>query len=1347
MNLTLKLKPSLLGQYYEKQCDKFLVYNAVDKGQYKKLGWIEPEGFKQTAAALAGMEWEKILYDRLAADDTCEIINLKNNDDQEVTLDNTVETLKGLNAKDKTIYLYQACFSVTDSFAKEYLSGFDGKESKAVFSSRMFPDFIKAEYIHAEGKYRLTIIDAKNASILKIGAEVQIALYVRILKGIIADKGIDNCYVNEVEGIVWNREKITDNRIEHIFKIHDAENELDAFFNEKLIDICDVIDSCRTGSQMQKKLDYRISQKCEYCENFETCKNHCIDEGNVRLMPYITNEAQNRIMELMDDGTLQDDSFESVKDILENQPDLLTEDCSYWKNVKNNLEAYEKGLNSFFDGKKERFAKVGSSISFPKGQNFALFLTAQQDVNSGRAYAYAWYVKPGKQIDIFDIGLNDNGYVQIGESKNGCPGKGTYYNSVVAENNTVEEFDRIDRAFVEGIYEILEKISNYQDQKKRKLQCFVMDDYELTNIENTLFNMLGNLDSEKEQILLEKVMAILFWMQGERLVTDSDLEPEETVDNPVTVITSEISRLYVLSEGVSYSLKKTASIFSPSYNFDDDKSGYFGILSNVVDGMPILYAWKEKNEKQKAQKLEWLGSHLRKRLFVEANIVSTVQADNNDNFIHLSAWPAQYKMQSPKYPNYPEIARLDFENRYEELLTYHQIRMARMAGIQNAIDNGTILSLEYTGRGNTYQIINSENYVGREWFSAWLCEDTPENRLQILLLRDTDYTANPKLKFLKKYSVRDTNTVFYPTDFDQNYNFTDDGVHATVDFLAKKGSEFNPQTEKKYLFFEVYSDMNSTKTAVGISNLVGRQELLNPVSMSNSTGITFNNHIENICSRYWSPDGFSFSPSQKEAFVHLLEQKLNVLVGPPASGKTDFIARALITIASYYKVEHEKNLKIMVTAMSHSAIENVLLKLDKMLQNNNPCGIKVYKASRYDDEQAFNGKSVELWKDKTIAGHLSEDEIQIVGMTSWSAYKEFHDAKNGSMCHFDMIVMDEASQVRAMDAFLNLECSDENTRFLLVGDDDQLPPIIGGKYKQVEGEKYIHGSIFRMYISGLGDGHPDIVKLSDNFRMNGILCKYPSEAIYGPSYKAFNDKIKKQKISLKKKADDDLIASILDEDYPLVFCELSGIAREQHDAEVTLVTDIVHELWESEQNPQTNNLASADGNFWRDSASDDGELMEGACGIITPHHEHINRLKTSISNDLGLDRKEIYIGTVDKLQGKERKAVIVSYGVSENEKIMSESEFIFSSNRFNVSITRGKAKTIIFLSDAIAEPNLTTNIMTANDPALKKGIDFIHGFASYMKRCEDGEEMIAEDYPFVVGEVSLKVWKKRLAGT
>jgi len=58
---------------------------------------------------------------------------------------------------------------------------------------------------------------------------------------------------------------------------------------------------------------------------------------------------------------------------------------------------------------------------------------------------------------------------------------------------------------------------------------------------------------------------------------------------------------------------------------------------------------------------------------------------------------------------------------------------------------------------------------------------------------------------------------------------------------------------------------------------------------------------------------------------------------------------------------------------------------------------------------------------------------------------------------------------------------------------------------------------------------------------------------------------------------------------------------------------------------------------------------------------------------------------VDKMQGQECEAVIVSYGVSDVEYAMNEKEFIYSLNRLNVAITRARSKTIVFLPRPLLE--------------------------------------------------------------
>jgi len=61
------------------------------------------------------------------------------------------------------------------------------------------------------------------------------------------------------------------------------------------------------------------------------------------------------------------------------------------------------------------------------------------------------------------------------------------------------------------------------------------------------------------------------------------------------------------------------------------------------------------------------------------------------------------------------------------------------------------------------------------------------------------------------------------------------------------------------------------------------------------------------------------------------------------------------------------------------------------------------------------------------------------------------------------------------------------------------------------------------------------------------------------------------------------------------------------------------------------------------------------------------------------------VDTVDKMQGQEADAVVISYGVADPEYAVNEAEFIYSVNRLNVAITRARCKSIVFLSEALLD--------------------------------------------------------------
>ena len=73
-----------------------------------------------------------------------------------------------------------------------------------------------------------------------------------------------------------------------------------------------------------------------------------------------------------------------------------------------------------------------------------------------------------------------------------------------------------------------------------------------------------------------------------------------------------------------------------------------------------------------------------------------------------------------------------------------------------------------------------------------------------------------------------------------------------------------------------------------------------------------------------SKTGFTFS--QRQAFRHLVSQRLTLVWGPPGTGKTYFLARALLCLAEAYW-QADSVLRVGVTAFTHAAIENLLLAI------------------------------------------------------------------------------------------------------------------------------------------------------------------------------------------------------------------------------------------------------------------------------------------------------------------------------------------------------------------------------------------------------------------------------------
>jgi superfamily I DNA and/or RNA helicase len=86
--------------------------------------------------------------------------------------------------------------------------------------------------------------------------------------------------------------------------------------------------------------------------------------------------------------------------------------------------------------------------------------------------------------------------------------------------------------------------------------------------------------------------------------------------------------------------------------------------------------------------------------------------------------------------------------------------------------------------------------------------------------------------------------------------------------------------------------------------------------------------------------------------------------------------------------------------------------------------------------------------------------------------------------------------------------------------------------------------------------------------------------------------------------------------------------------------------------------------------------------IITPYNTQVFEIQKRLPG--------AHIGTVDKFQGQEAPIAIYSMATSSHADAPRGMEFLYSSNRFNVAISRGKCMAILVASPSIFDPECKT---------------------------------------------------------
>ncbi|KAH9035956.1 P-loop containing nucleoside triphosphate hydrolase protein [Lactarius hengduanensis] len=386
---------------------------------------------------------------------------------------------------------------------------------------------------------------------------------------------------------------------------------------------------------------------------------------------------------------------------------------------------------------------------------------------------------------------------------------------------------------------------------------------------------------------------------------------------------------------------------------------------------------------------------------------------------------------------------------------------------------------------------------------------------------------------------------------------------------------------------------------------------------------------------------------QLQAVISILQQPKGsvpfIIFGPPGTGKTSTLVESIMQL-----LRRDASFKILACTPSNAAA-------DLLVERLAAAGLTVNQLLRLNARSRVMKSIPELVRTFSV-NRESEDLLAFRVVISTCSSAGLLQMENIPAGHFSHIVIDEAAQAEEPLALIPIAAfSNKDTNVILVGDPQQLGPVIKSSPASEAGlgksylERLIH--IPQIYELDTQAGKT-IVDLQRNRRSHGAIIAWPNRYLY--------------KDRMHASASPDVSHLLLQSDvlprmgFPIVFHGIKGRElRTQHSPsylnvhEASVVRDYCLRLTEDREH----------------------KIFAKEIGVIAPYKAQVRAIR-ELLRPAGL--KDVTVGSVEKLQGQERKVIIFATTRSNSEvdkrKAMG---FLQNRRRMNVAITRAQALLIV----------------------------------------------------------------------
>ena len=465
--------------------------------------------------------------------------------------------------------------------------------------------------------------------------------------------------------------------------------------------------------------------------------------------------------------------------------------------------------------------------------------------------------------------------------------------------------------------------------------------------------------------------------------------------------------------------------------------------------------------------------------------------------------------------------------------------------------------------------------------------------------------------------------------------------------------------------------------------------------------------------------------SQVKAATACAQRQLSIVWGPPGTGKTDTLVALLHAI-----VREGQPRKILITGPNYRTVEELSGRLLKNLENDPTAKADyfwLYSKSRTPKTVTSSNMTVTAASVLMDAGTIeftdllnSMADIGRTTIVSTTAHIVHRLTKAvGTKATFvdevfDLIVLDESSQIPMTLALRPLAALKMGAQVIVAGDHKQMPPI--QDLDPPKGAEHLVDSIQTYLVKRFGlEQQPLLV----NYRSNLDLVAYAKSLGYPPGLEAASPKKDLWPVAP--------LASIIMQLPPglpttTAYDELLRPERR--------VTALIHDDPTSSQANEleaglvaglafvARHAMAADldtGSGGTPTLFDDNTFFETGIGIVTPHKAQkalvVRKLMTLFPK---ADPALVYsaVDTVERFQGGERNLILVSFGVGDTDIIEGEEAFLLQLERTNVAVSRAKAKCIVLMPKSLAYHLPTDQKAAETSIALKS---YLEEFCSQRK--------------------------------